>query len=336
MNLNNVRPLAVAASVTLFFVADGALAQTVDPVLERALVKFKEDKELPARETGVLAKLTVKQGEKVEAGQEIGLIDDSEPQLQKKVADYARVGAYKRWKDDVELRYAAKQAAVAEKDYEMLVETNRQATKAVPEVEIRRAKLDWERADLAIEKAGHDQELAKYEYYTKTAEVEAANLAIKRRTIVAPFAGEVVELDRKQDEWVNPGDRILRLAQLDTMIVEGAIKQSDYDPSRDGTLDEPLSEAEGASQQNEYDPQELDGCAVTVEVQLARGRIEKFSGHIVYASPVLFANGDFLVRAEVPNREQNGNWMLLDGQKARMTIHLNTAGGAAPEISRRP
>jgi len=55
----------------------------------------------------------------------------------------------------------------------------------VAQVDIRKAKLDWDHFVLAIEKAFHDQELAKFEALTKQAEFDAAELAIKRRTIVA-------------------------------------------------------------------------------------------------------------------------------------------------------
>src|SRR4029079_2962197 len=144
-------------------------------------------------------------------------------------ADYA--GAWNRWKDDVEIRFAKAQAAVAKIKYEKLLENNKQALKSVPEVEINEAKLEWDHFKLAIEKSYHDQELAQFEAMTKQAEFDAANLAINRRTIVAPFDGVVEEIKRKQEEWVQPGDTILTLLRLDTMHVDGAIEQSQYDPN---------------------------------------------------------------------------------------------------------
>lgn len=303
---------ALASVVVLAFFenVDRSATQAADPVVD-ALVKFKEDIPLPAKEAGVLVSLGVKEGDGVQKDAAIGLIDDSQPQMQKKAARYARDAAVKRAQDDVEIRFSQAQAAVAEKDYELLLETNRRAAKAVTDVEVRRAKLDWDRAVLAIEKSGKDQELAKYEAWTKQAELEAAELAINRRTIVAPFEGEVVEVLRKQDEWVNPGDAILRLARRDVMHIEGAVSQ------------------------NEFDPHELRGAQVSVEVQLAHGRTETVTGQIINVSPVLSYDGRYIVRAEVENRRAEGNWILMDGQKARMTIHVNPSGAAA-EVSRKP
>src|SRR3954453_4413150 len=202
-------------------------AQPGNPVIH-GVVRVADQIKLPAKEPGVLVQLAVKEGTQVKAGQVIAKIDDSEPQMKKvaALADYK--GAYNRWQDDVEIRFAKAQAEVAHADYDQLIETNKMAEKAVAQVDIRKAKLDWDHFVLAIEKAFHDQELAKFEALTKQAEFDAAELAIKRRTIVAPFDGVVEQIMRKQEEWVQPGDTILTLLRLDTMRVDGAIDQSQY------------------------------------------------------------------------------------------------------------
>ena len=81
------------------------------------------------------------------------------------------------------------------------------------QVDIDKDKLEWDAAILSTEKAIHDQALAKYEYGQKDAELKGANLAMQRRQINAPFDGEVTTIYRHQDEWVSPGDAILRLVR---------------------------------------------------------------------------------------------------------------------------
>ena len=282
-----------------------------DPVLPGCLVKLQDDVKLAGKEGGVLLQLSVKEGSQVKAGEVIGKIDDSQPQAQKDAAQAGYNAAYAKWKDDVEIRYSAAAADVAHADYDQLIETNKMAEKAVASVDVRKAKLDWDRSVLAIEKAKKDQELAKYDAYTKQAELKAAELAIDRRTIKAPFNGEVVTVNRHQEEWVGPGDTILRLVRLDAMYVEGAL---------DRTL---------------YDPHEVVGCDVTVEVEMARGRKEQTQGRITYVSSEVRGDGKYQVRAEVANRQDHGRWLLADGMKATMTIHLNTGGAPAVDVSRR-
>lgn len=296
--------------------AAGAFAQDTspgaNPVLSGCLVQFQDDVKIPAKEAGVLVDLAVKEGEQVQAEEIIARVDDSEPRMQKKIAEYGLEAAVKRAKDDIEIRYQKAAALVAKADYEQLLETNLRAEKAVTEVDIRRAKLDWDRAELGIEKSQNDLVLARYDALAKNAELEATKLAIGRRTIRAPFDGEVVTIYRHQDEWVNPGDPILRLVRLDTMEVEGAVDLADYDPH------------------------EIQGCEVTIEVELARGRKEQTKGRIIYVSSMVRLDGKYLVRAEVANRQQHGRWLLRDGLTAEMTIHLNTGGEVALDLSRAP
>jgi hypothetical protein len=107
------------------------------------------------------------------------------------------------------------------------------------------------------------------------------------------------------------GDWILRLVRLDAMYVAGALDRS------------------------LYDPHEVVNCNVTIEVEMARGRKEKVEGRITYVSSEVRGDKKFLVRAEVPNRQEHGRWLLADGMKATMTIHLNTGGAPAADVSRR-
>jgi len=229
--------------------------------------------------------------------------------MQKKAAAAGYTAAYKRYEDDVEIRYSKAAAEAAKADYEQLVAANKLREKTVPEIELIFKKLEWNKAGLGAEKATHEREIAWYEAGAKKVEVEAADLAIKRRVIVAPFDGIVEELKRKQEEWVAPGDTILQLLRLDTVYVEGTIVQS------------------------QYDPHEIQGCQVTVEVQMARGRKATVRGSITKVSSIVRSDGEYSIRAEVANQQEHGTWVLRDGLPASMTIHLGT-GGTATEVSR--
>jgi multidrug efflux pump subunit AcrA (membrane-fusion protein) len=283
--------------------AQQSAGQPADPVVD-GVVRVADQIKLPAKEPGVLVQLSVKEGTQVKAGQVIGKIDDSEPQMKKTAALADYKGAYKRFMDDVEIRYAQAQELVAKAKYEKLLETNRLQAKAVPEVELNEAKLDWDHFKLAIEKSRHDQELAQFEALTKQAEYDAANLAIQRRTIIAPFDGVVEEIKRKQDEWVQPGDTILTLLRLDTLHVDGAVKQSQFDAA------------------------EIQGCDVAMEVELARGRKTTVRGKIVKVSNLVRSDGVYNIRAEVANMQEHGTWLVRDGLPATLTIHLGTGANA--------
>jgi multidrug efflux pump subunit AcrA (membrane-fusion protein) len=309
-----ISPSFVALSILLSFAQidgnDVPSAEISDPVIT-AVVKVADDVKLPAKEDGVLVHLAVEEGDLIKAGQKLGQIDDSIQKEQREAANYTLKGAVKRGLDDVEARFAEAKANAAEADYEVLKEANRITPRTITAMEMRQKELEWKAARLSIEKATKDQELARLEAYAKKAELDIADLAIQRRVITAPFDGMVEKVYRKQDEWVMHGDPILYLFRLDMMNIEGAVEQS------------------------KYDPHELQGCDVTVEVKLARGRKETVRGKITKVSSVVFGDGEYgkyEVRAEVPNRQEHGTWLLRDGMDATMTIHLGTGGSSVTRV----
>jgi multidrug efflux pump subunit AcrA (membrane-fusion protein) len=307
--MNKSLPLAIALVALLVGTshAQQPTSPPGNPVI-KGVVRVADQIKLPAKEPGVLVQLAVKEGTQVKAGQVIGRIDDSEPQMKKMAALADYKGAYKRCKDDVEIRFARAQELVAKAKYERMLESNRLTEKAVTQVELNEAKLDWDHFKLAIEKSLHDRELAEFEAMTKQAEYQAAELAINRRTIIAPFDGVVEEIKRKQEEWVQPGDTILTLLRLDTMHVDGAIEQSQYDPN------------------------EIQGCDVAMEVELARGRKATVRGKIVKVSNLVRSDGMYNVRAEVANLQEHGVWVVRDGLPAMLTIQLGTGANATAAL----
>ena len=285
-------------------------AQSTDPVINECTVEPAEDIRVSGSEAGKLVHLSVKEGDLVELNQEIGRIDDREAQMAKKVALYKKKAAYERKENDIDERYSIKAAEVAKQEYKLLQETNRTVPNSVPLVEMERARLDAERADLAIEKSAKDQEMATYDYWVAHAEFEAAEMAIQRRIIDAPFDGQVVELYRHQGEWVIPGDPILRLVRLDVLYVDGRLDIENYDPSQ------------------------VPGCDVTVEAAVGGGRTVQATGKIVHVSPIVLWEGSYVrqVRAEISNQWHDGDWRIHPGVQAKMTIHL----GTGVNVSQRP
>lgn len=271
---------------------------------EVCVVDLVDDLELHATEPGILDYLAVKEGAKIRAEDVLARIDTRQPEKQKEVAKYALQTALEKAKDDIEIRYARAASRVARETVAELQQTNMSVAKAVTESDLRQAQLDYERSVLAIEKAGKDKKLAGLEAWTKKAEVEAADMAIQRRTLRAPFNGVVVDRFVNEKEWVNPGDPILRIVRLDELQVEGLVPIAVRTPA------------------------ELDGCEVTIQATIGNGRQVQATGRVVYVNPILLRGQRAVVRAEINNREESGHWVILPKMKAKMTIHLGTGGVA--------
>jgi multidrug efflux pump subunit AcrA (membrane-fusion protein) len=292
--------LSLTIALSLFLSTAVANNGGTDPVLEPCLVKAKSEVEIPAQKEGMLIELSVLEGSVVKEGDKIAVIDDREAQAQVDVSTYALNAANQKAVDTIEERFAAKSAEVAKVDLERDVEANRRQPGAVPEIEISQKRLMLEKSTLQIEKAQNDRIIAKLDAKTKEAELGAAKVALEKRSIFAPFSGEVVKLQREKSEWVNPGDPILTLMRFDVLYAEARA---------------PVSQ---------FDREDLLGKNVTVTVPRAHGKEISLPGKVVHVSQMVESGGTLTVRAEVQNVKEGTSWAIQPSisPRAKMTIHL--------------
>jgi multidrug efflux pump subunit AcrA (membrane-fusion protein) len=225
-------------------------------------------------------------------------VDDARAKLQLQVAERQHASARLQAGNDVDVRYSKAAEAVAKAEYEAAVQLNVNSPGAISASEVRRLLLAAQRATLGIEQAELDHKSAAETEKLRTAELEGARYDIERRRVLAPVAGEVVEIFKRVGEWVQTGDPVVRIVRMDRLRVEGFA-----DAAQTG------------------DEEIVDGL---VEVTVRRQRDEPpetFTGKIVYVNPIIEATGSYRVWAEVENRQRNGRWLLRPGMEAHMKIH---------------
>jgi multidrug efflux pump subunit AcrA (membrane-fusion protein) len=266
-------------------------------------IKAQRSVDISAEVEGTLLKLPLREGALIAADQLLATIDDRHAQAAYDVAKIGLEAATAKAEDKIEEEYATAAAKVAEADLRKDLEVNQRNPGAVSDTEILKKKLDLTRSRLQIEKAKKDQVLAKLEADVKQAELTAAEVALERRTIKAPFAGEVQTLYQKEAQWVKPGDPILQLVRFDVMDVECYVNVNDFDPV------------------------EIANRPVSVTVNLARGRQATVEGRVVYVNQSVLPRGKvggiYLVRAEVQNQKVGDYWVVRPGLEASMTIHTS-------------
>ncbi|MEQ8849137.1 HlyD family efflux transporter periplasmic adaptor subunit [Botrimarina sp.] len=260
--------------------------------------------DLPATEAGVLTYVGVKRGSRVSSEEVLAKIDSREAELTERRARAELALAEHRASQDIQLRFAQASELVERADYEEVLGVRRQVPDAVTNAELRKEELEWRKSQLGAENAEEELKAARIELGVKEAEVALAQVAVERRQVRAPFNGEVLELHREQGEWVQPGDVIAEVAQLDTLQVDGKVYYDDVSPM------------------------DIAGCRVTVDVPLGRGRTVEATGWVTYVDPVAEYTGDgprYRVRAEIANRESQGRWLISPNMNATMRVHLGTA-----------
>jgi multidrug efflux pump subunit AcrA (membrane-fusion protein) len=285
------QPLSAVGEATHSAAVPSAAAHLPD-----CLVYLIEDIQVPALEAGPLVKINVKDGDVVEQGQLLALLDDSQPKLQKMAAELERDAAIAKASDDIDVRFAQATLAYSIAELQRLLAIERKGAGALTVQEIEKAKLAKQRDELQIEKSRLDAKVARMSADKHQADVQAADLSVARRQILAPIGGEVATVYHEQAEWVNAGEPVIQVVRMDRLRVEGFVATSELNVA------------------------EIAGKDVVVEVELARGQRQRFAGRVTYISPVVTAGGKYRVRAEVENRLAGDEWLLRPGTTAAMTI----------------
>ena len=237
-------------------------------------------------------------GQTVQVGTLLVQVDDRQPRLEQQAAKAELTAALARAEDDIEVRFSEAAYRVAQAEYQAAMEVNRKVPGTVPATEVRRLELTQHRSFLQIEKSKTDQRVAKLNAEVSQAAVDAAAVAIERRQIKSPVDGLILSVLKQPGEWVQAGEPVARVARMDRLRVEGFLSATQFNAS------------------------ELVDRPVTVQFELARGRKVELPGRVTFVSPLVQAGNRYRLRAEVENRQENGQWLLRSGMETRMVISL--------------
>jgi multidrug efflux pump subunit AcrA (membrane-fusion protein) len=294
------RVALLALAVFLYAAITGA--QESRPGRELAangLVKLIEDVDIPAQEAGQLTQLVVVEGQTVKAGDLLARLDDDLQKLALARAQGELQVQTRKAESDVAIRAARKAAAVAQADLDRALAARRNFPESISDSEVDSLRLKAEKATLDIEQAEFELDLARVTRGIRQAELDQARLGVERRQIKAAFDGTIVELARRPGEWVQPGEKVLRMVRLDRLRIEVMVP-----PTTDRTG--------------------LVGAAIAFEPSVAGKSIEgrRLPGKIVFVHPEIDpVNGQIRVWAEVDNKE---GW-LLPGDRGLLRL-----GATAP------
>ena len=255
---------------------------------------------IPAPEAGILMELPFAEGAQVMVDQVIAKLDARDAKLRMEAAEkeYAKRKVEAESTADIEAAQKAQEVAEAE------AEENRYLNKIAPDAvttnELRRSILTADRARLQKVVAEHEHLVAIYTAESTVAQAAIAKNDFEKRAIKSPIGGRIEEVLGKRGQWLQQGEPILRLVQMDRLKIEGFVSA------------------------NQYSQLQLIGQPVTVRVTLAHGREEQFAGTVKFVGYIVDGKGDFRIWAEVENRSEFGEWLLHPGRAATMTVAVRS------------
>lgn len=266
---------------------------------------------IPAKESGVLAELNVKEGDAVPARKIIGTIDATLLEIELERARRRLENAQELASDTSTIEVAKKKYALAKHEYEVAARLASKGSRS--NQERMRAKYSKDTSAAEIVQAKMEQRGAMGQARVEEVGVNQIRQMIKNLRIESEFDGHVLELYKHRGEWVNKGDEIAHFARIDRVWVEGTVSS------------------------NECNVQDVMGQKTIITLRQAGGDTVKFNGTIVSIPLVMEGGGNrFRVKADVQNRFENGVWLLRPGAQLSMKIDLSpsTAKRSASSMNR--
>lgn len=271
---------------------DRAVAHKPAPLeVESVVLRLLEEAEIPAQESGVIIEVSHREGDRVKQGERLAQIDDQVSRLAELAASAQYDIAREKATNDIRLRFAKKALEVSEAELRRSTDSVERVARSVSQSQIDVERLTVQKNRLDAEQADHERQIASLEMKAKDNELSAAREEVARRRIVAPVDGIIVQVYVRKGEWVEPGQKTMRIVNVDRLKAEGFIPAA-------STNIEP-------------------GANVEVTVADAPSDAKPVAGKIVFVSPEVDPiTGQVRVWAEIDNHTAG----LRPGQPARMIV----------------
>ena len=175
-----------------------------------------------AEQSGKLLRFAVQEGDDIEAGHEVGLIDTTQMWLKLQQAD-ATKGVYQSQKPDMEAQIAATRQQLAkarqeQQRYKELVDDGAAPSKmlddATSQVKVLEKQLAAQVSALSTQVSTLDSQLS-------TIDVQKSQLKdqLQKCHIVAPLSGTVLEKYVEQGEFATPGKPLFKMGDIRQMYL---------------------------------------------------------------------------------------------------------------------
>ncbi len=278
----------------------GAQSLPVDGIeVQECLVRFANEVDVPALETGEVAEVHVKQNQSVRHGTPIARLDSRSLVAQRQAAQTRLEAAETEAASDVELRYA--ETALSEAEAELKLNENIQSgtPRAVARQRMTQLRLAVDRGELEIARAKKRMQRAKVDVKLQQTEVALLDDQLRNLHNESPINGIVLQVSRSVGEWVEKGQPLATVAQIDRLHVHAFVDSKRISPTVCAEL------------------------PVTVFWKDAStGADRRLQGRVLSVDPQQLPGGLFRLHAEIVNRPDSSgkHWELNPGAKVRMVL----------------
>ena len=273
------------------------LTLSTPPVLDKpvsvdGLVRLIEHIDVPALRDGRIDKVQAKEGDFVHRGDLLARLDDAEAQLTVKRTELEHQLAVEKANSEFALNSARLTQEVTNSELQRARQAKQASPSSVSLTELDRLRLESEKATNEITRFTEEKRFATLTAQTKSVELQLSRLALEEKRIISPLDGIVVQVHRREGEWVRVGEKVIRVVRIDRLRVEAYVN-----------LHAALTS--------------LEKSPVILEVDFPDTPTQEFSGEVVFIHPEADpVNGQIRIWAEIENRDR----LLRPGQRGRLKV----------------
>ena len=257
------------------------------------MVQYKNKVNVPAKAEGTLMELRFEEGDTINKGDVIAIIDDTAAALALELKKAEEKEAMLNAANEVNLKDAINSEELATAEAKAYKELRDQG--AIPFWEMEKKRLEAERARLRIDLAVMQKKIAEVQMIAKRREREIADFELTRRQVTAPATGFVEARIAQLGEWVQPGSPIATVIQMDRLRVEGDV---------DGL----------------HSIRVVRGMPVQVQIHTGSDKSIQISGKLDYVSMEMDLNHRYRVWVEIENKKVGNDWVIKPGMQADIVI----------------
>jgi len=228
-------PLVAFFGALLLVVGHAHADEPANVVVDSVVLSPLNEAEVPAQQTGLLYEILVTEGDIVEAGEDLAVLDLRQAELEVEQVRLEHAQAETKATNRVRVEYAEKSLEVAEAELRRSDDSVSKFAKSISESQLDVERLTVEQYRLEKKQAEHELELDEIEVRVKLNQLAAAQLRLDKHRIVAPFTGAVVLVRGRVGEWVEVGAPVVQLVGVDRLRAEGFLSADQVAAAKPGS-----------------------------------------------------------------------------------------------------
>lgn len=270
-------------------------------------VQLIHDIEVPALEAGQIKSILVSVNQEIDPTHPIALLRDDAARFQKEVAEKNRNVAKVDADNLNRVSYARKSLEFAQDIFSRKEKLYKERG-SINFVEYREAQYQESQAQLQLDEAFSQKKVALEKLAVEEVNIKAAEDLIKRHQVSSLLEkGEVAEIYVQVGEWVNRGDKVARVIQMDRLKISG------------------LADAK------KMFPGELMGKPVKVILKVPNRdknsaepeTAEVFDGRVIRVKSEISFSDMFFFEVEIENRMRGKFWLLRPNAEVELRVYLD-------------